>query len=74
MSNGTAKTLERMAEEATATAWTAFTVLSIRMDAASWAKDHKNTQKLLASMVRHPNAGAVLVLSLGCENNNVNEI
>ena len=24
-------------------------------------------------MVRHPNAGAVLVLSLGCENNNVNE-
>lgn len=36
-------------------------------------EDHKNTQKLLASMVRHPNAGAVLVLSLGCENNNVNE-
>ena len=27
------------------------------------------TQKLLAALVRHPNAGAVLVLGLGCENN-----
>ena len=31
-------------------------------------KDHAQTRKLLASLVRHPNAGAVLVLSLGCEN------
>lgn len=36
-------------------------------------EDHKNTQKLLAGMVNHPNAAGVLVLSLGCENNNVNE-
>ena len=27
------------------------------------------TQKLLAALVRHPNAGGVLVLGLGCENN-----
>jgi altronate hydrolase len=33
--------------------------------------DMRNTQRLLASMVRHPNAGGVLVLSLGCENNNL---
>jgi len=32
-------------------------------------EDHLNTQKLLAAMVRHPNAGGVLVLGLGCENN-----
>ena len=31
--------------------------------------DFKNTQKILASLVRHPNAAAVLVLGLGCENN-----
>ena len=31
-------------------------------------EDHAQTRKLLASLVRHPNAGAVLVLSLGCEN------
>lgn len=30
--------------------------------------DHEQTKKLLASLVRHPNAGAVLVVSLGCEN------
>jgi altronate hydrolase len=36
-------------------------------------EDHENTQKLLAGMVRHPNAAGVLVLSLGCENNNINE-
>ncbi|WP_406676344.1 UxaA family hydrolase [Moorella sp. ACPs] len=33
--------------------------------------DHHNTQKLLASLCRHPNAGGVLVLGLGCENNNI---
>lgn len=30
--------------------------------------DHAQTRKLLAALVRHPNAAAVLVLSLGCEN------
>lgn len=33
--------------------------------------DHVNTQKILAGLVRHPNAGGVLILSLGCENNNL---
>ena len=30
--------------------------------------DHAQTRRLLAALVRHPNAGAVLVLHLGCEN------
>ena len=30
--------------------------------------DHAQTRKLLAALVRHPNAGAVLVVGLGCEN------
>lgn len=34
-------------------------------------EDQENTQKILAGMVGHPNAGGVLVLGLGCENNNV---
>ena len=33
--------------------------------------DHAMTQRLLAAMVRHPNAGGVLVLGLGCENNHI---
>lgn len=31
--------------------------------------DHENTKKVLRDMVLHPNAGAVLVVGLGCENN-----
>ncbi|MCC8067135.1 MAG: altronate dehydratase family protein [Clostridiales bacterium] len=30
--------------------------------------DHAQTRKLLAALVRHPNAAAVLVVGLGCEN------
>lgn len=33
--------------------------------------DHRQTAKLLAALVNHPNAGAVLVLGLGCENNHI---
>lgn len=31
--------------------------------------DHENTKKILRDMALHPNAGAVLVVGLGCENN-----
>lgn len=31
--------------------------------------DFETTQKLLANIVKHPNAGGVLLVSLGCENN-----
>ena len=31
-------------------------------------EDHAQTRKLLAALARHPNAAAVLVLHLGCEN------
>ena len=31
-------------------------------------EDHAMTRKLLAALTKHPNAAAVLVLSLGCEN------
>ena len=33
--------------------------------------DQTHTQRLLAGLARHPNAAGVLVLSLGCENNNL---
>ncbi len=35
--------------------------------------DHLRTQQTLAGLVNHPNAGGVLVLGLGCENNNIEE-
>lgn len=36
--------------------------------------DHERTQKTLCSLIKHSNAGGVLVLGLGCENNNINEL
>jgi len=31
--------------------------------------DHENTREILRNIVKHPNAGGVLVVGLGCENN-----
>ena len=36
--------------------------------------DQSVTQKILCGLIRHPNAGGVLVLGLGCENNNLAEM
>ncbi len=33
--------------------------------------DHEVTRKILKGLVEHPNAGGVLVLGLGCENNHI---
>lgn len=33
--------------------------------------DHENTKIMLQNVVKHPNAGAVLVIGLGCENNQI---
>jgi len=33
------------------------------------SEDHENTKKVLRDMVMHPNAGGILVVGLGCENN-----
>ncbi|MEM1484335.1 altronate dehydratase family protein [Oscillospiraceae bacterium PP1C4] len=35
--------------------------------------DHITTRRLLAALARHPNAGGVLVVGLGCENNTMEE-
>lgn len=36
--------------------------------------DQDNTRQILADFVNHPNAGGVLVLGLGCENSNIEEL
>ncbi len=36
-------------------------------------EDHKNTKIILQNIVKHPNAGGVLILGLGCENNQVSD-
>lgn len=36
--------------------------------------DQEHTRTILADLVNHPNAGGVLVLGLGCENSNIDEL
>lgn len=36
--------------------------------------DLEHTQRVLAGLIRHPNAGGVLVLGLGCENNQLDAL
>ena len=37
-------------------------------------EDQEHTRKILADLISHPNAGGVLVLGLGCENSNIQEL
>lgn len=37
-------------------------------------EDQENTRQILADLVNHPNAGGILVLGLGCENSNIEEL
>ena len=71
--NGTSKMLEKLAQQAYGDRVDGIHCFVHPYGCSQLGEDHVNTQKLLASMVKHPNAGAVLVLSLGCENNNVSE-
>lgn len=37
-------------------------------------QDHANTRAALCSLIKHPNAGGVIVLGLGCENNQIGKL
>lgn len=37
-------------------------------------EDQENTRRILADLIRHPNAGGVLVVGLGCENSGVDRL
>ncbi len=49
-------------------------VLSHQYGCSQLGGDHANTQKSLAALVKHPNAGGILVLGLGCENNQISDL
>ncbi|KUP31001.1 altronate hydrolase [Bacillus halotolerans] len=44
-------------------------VLKHQYGCSQLGDDHENTRQILLNAIRHPNAGGVLVLGLGCENN-----
>jgi altronate hydrolase len=49
-------------------------VLKHQYGCSQLGDDHLHTRDILSSIIQHPNAGGVLVLGLGCENNRLSEL
>lgn len=60
---------ERLREETKGEGVDAIVAFPHNYGCSQLGDDHENTKKILRDMVLHPNAGAVLVVGLGCENN-----
>lgn len=69
--NTTAKRLEEAARKAFGDKVDGVYAYTHNMGCSQLGDDQATTMKLLAGLIKHPNAGGVLVLSLGCENNNL---
>jgi altronate hydrolase len=72
--NGIAESIiERFKEEIGQLSIDNTLVLKHNYGCSQLGDDHVNTRTILGDAVKHPNAGGVLVLGLGCENNNMSE-
>ena len=69
--NMTAQRLADMAKAEFAGRFDDIRAYTHNMGCSQLGDDQANTMKLLAGLIHNPNAGGVLVLSLGCENNNL---
>ncbi|MCL3779728.1 altronate dehydratase [Prolixibacteraceae bacterium JC049] len=68
--NGVAQQMVRRLEQTIDTSHIdAINVMTHNFGCSQLGDDHENTRRILADIVLHPNAGGVLVLGLGCENN-----
>lgn len=71
--NGVANRLaERLKKETGETKIDAIRAYPHNYGCSQLGEDHEQTRKILRNMVLHPNAGGVLVIGLGCENNQPN--
>ncbi len=71
--NSVAKAIEKRAQESLPVKGSVEAVAAFAhpYGCSQMGEDQENTRRILADLVRHPNAGGVLVLGLGCENSNV---
>lgn len=69
--NTTASLLATKAQEAFGDKVDGIYAYTHNMGCSQLTEDHARTQHILKGLINNPNAGAVLVLSLGCENNNL---
>lgn len=63
------QTARRIADRATAQGGAPVYPFTHPYGCSQLGEDHARTRDLLCALCRHPNAGGVLVLGLGCENN-----
>lgn len=69
--NSIAQALERQAKELAKGTVEDVIAFTHPYGCSQMGDDQENTRNILADMIRHPNAGGVLVLGLGCENSNI---
>jgi len=67
--NQTAKNLTKLAKEKYGNKVDDIVAITHDMGCSQLGDDLEITQKILSGIIKNPNAGGVLVLSLGCENN-----
>ena len=68
--NGVAQELARRMNEETRTKdIDGITAYTHNYGCSQLGEDHENTRRILRDMALHPNAGGVLIVGLGCENN-----
>lgn len=69
--NNTAKMLEEIGQDIIGDGCDGVFAYTHPFGCSQLGDDQENTRKILASLANHPNAGGVLIVSLGCENTNV---
>ena len=72
--NHAAERIAKIAEERYGKAVDGVHAFSHPYGCSQLGDDLKNTQRVLAGLMRHPNAGGVLLLGLGCENNQIDSL
>lgn len=68
--NNTAKRLEKISQDIIVDGCDGVFAYTHPFGCSQLGDDQENTRKILASLANHPNAGGVLIVSLGCENTN----
>lgn len=69
--NNTAKRLEKIGQDIIGDGCNGVFAYTHPFGCSQLGDDQENTRKILAALANHPNAGGVLIVSLGCENTNV---
>ena len=69
--NGIAKSLEQLSKLNYDSKENGVVAFTHNYGCSQMGEDQENTRKILADLIQHPNAGAVLVLGLGCENTSI---